>query len=59
MEGDVKFAEDGTMTLLNSLIGGWGDSLVGFSGKFDAASSSYTWDAEYVSSMKFHVVLNK
>ncbi len=31
MEGDVKFAEDGTMTLLNSLIGGWGDSLVGFS----------------------------
>ena len=55
----MKFAEDGTMTLLNSLIGGWGDSLVGFSGKFDAASSSYTWDAEYVSSMKFHVVLNK
>lgn len=59
MVGDVTIAEDGTMTLLNSLIGGWGDSLVDFSGNFDAASGTYTWDAEYVSSMKFHVVLNK
>lgn len=59
MEGDVTIADDGTMTLLNSLIGGWGDSLVDFSGKFDAATSTYTWDAEYVSSMKFHVVLGK
>ena len=59
MEGDVTIAADGTMTLLNSLIGGWGDSLVDFSGKFDAAASTYTWDAEYVSSMKFHVVLSK
>lgn len=59
MAGDVSFAEDGTMTLKNSLVAGWGDSLVGFSGKFDAASGSYTWDAEYVSSMKFHVALSK
>ena len=59
MVGDVTIAEDGTMTLLNSLIAGWGDSLVDFSGKFDAATSTYTWDAEYVSSMKFHVVLGK
>lgn len=59
MGGDVAFAEDGTMTLKNSLVAGWGDSLVDFSGKFDAASGTYTWDAEYVSSMKFHVVLSK
>lgn len=59
MGGDVSFAEDGTMTLQNSLVAGWGDSLVGFSGKFDAASGTYTWDAEYVSSMNFHVVLSK
>lgn len=59
MTGNVSFAGDGTMTLLNSFIGGWGDSLVDFSGKFDAATSTYTWDAEYVSSMKFHVVLGK
>ena len=59
MEGDVTIADDGTMTLENSHIAGWGDGLVDFSGKFDAATSSYTWDAEYVSSMKFHIILNK
>lgn len=59
MEGDVTIADDGTMTLENSHIAGWGDGLVDFSGKFDAATSTYTWDAEYVSSMKFHVILNK
>lgn len=59
MNGNVSFAEDGSMTLLDSSIAGWGDSLVDFSGKFDAATSTYTWDAEYVSSMKFHVVLGK
>lgn len=59
MEGDVTFAEDGTMSLQSSYIAGWGDGLVDFSGKFDAATGTYTWDAEYVSSMKFHVILEK
>ena len=59
MVGNVSFAEDGSMNLVDSEIAGWGDSLVDFSGKFDSSTGSYTWDATYVSSMVFHVELSK
>lgn len=59
MKGVVTIADDGTMTLKSSHIAGWGDSLVDFSGKYDAATGTYTWDSEYVQSMKFHIVLGK
>lgn len=59
MDGTISMDSEGNLTLISSLIGGWNDGLVDFSGKFDAATGTYTWDAEYVQEMKFHVVLNK
>ncbi len=60
MDGEFSVADDGTMTLENSLIAGWGDSLDDLEGKFDAATGTYTWDAYYYGSeMVFHVILSK
>lgn len=59
MDGTIAMDSEGNLTLISSLIGGWKDGLVDFSGKFDAATGTYIWDAEYVQEMKFHVVLSK
>lgn len=58
MAGTISVADDGTVTMLDSHIAGWGDSLLGFDGRFDA-TSGFVWDAEYVSSMMFHIEMNK
>lgn len=59
MTGNVAVASDGTMTLVDSYISGWGDGLVDFSGNYDAATSTLKFVAEYVSSMKFNVTMVK
>lgn len=59
MTGNVAIASDGTMTLVDSYITGWGDGLVDFSGNYDASSSTFKFVAEYVSSMKFNVTMVK
>lgn len=59
MVGYMTVNADGTLSLVSSSIAGWGDSLVDFTGKFDSAAGTYTWCAEYVSSMKFNVTLTK
>lgn len=59
MTGNVAIAADGTMTLVDSYIAGWGDGLVDFSGNYNAATSTLKFVAEYVSSMKFNVTMVK
>ncbi len=59
MVGIVKVAADGTVSMLNSSIAGWGDSLLGFEGTYDAENYGFSWDAEYVSSLVFHVEMSK
>ena len=41
------------VSLADSYIAGWGDGLVDLTGSYDAASSSFSIEAEYVSGMKF------
>lgn len=59
MTGTVAIADDGTMSLVTSLIAGWGDSLVDFAGTFDASTGSYKLTSTYVSSMVFNITLTK
>ena len=53
MTGNIVIAADGTVSLKDSYIAGWGDSLVGLTGSYDASTSSFTIEAEYVEGMKF------
>ena len=43
-----------TVSLVDSYVPGWGDNLVDLTGSFDAASSTFQIEAEYVSGMKFY-----
>ena len=47
MGGIISIAGDGTITLLDSLVPGWGDSLDDLTGSFDAATSTYSLVAVY------------
>ena len=47
MGGVIKIADDGTITLVDSLVPGWGDSLDDLTGTFDAATSTYSLVAVY------------
>lgn len=53
MRGNIIIAEDGTVSLIDSSVLGWGDSLVELFGTYDAGHSSFTVEAEYVQGMKF------
>lgn len=60
MVGKFKLNSDNTITLEESSIAGWGDGLVALhDGKYDPATGRISWDAEYVSSMHFHLTLTK
>ena len=53
MTGYIKIGADGTVSLLDSYVTGWGDRLESLTGTYDAATSTFTIEAEYVSGMKF------
>lgn len=60
MTGDIAIADDGTLTLVDSYLSGWGDSLVSLEGSYDAASSTFNYVAEYTNyPMLFHVTMTK
>lgn len=60
MNGHFKLNEDNTLTLVDSSIAGWGDSLVGLTnGTWDPATGTFSWCANYVSDMDFYVTLTK
>lgn len=55
MTGNIAIAADGTISLVDSYIAGFGDSLVGLSGNYDKATGKMTINCEYVSGMKFNM----
>lgn len=61
MEGEIEIADNGTITLIDSYLIGWGDSVEELNnGKYDAASGSITYQAVYnKGTMFFNVTLNK
>ena len=52
MGGTIALAADGSLSLVSSLVPGWGDSLEGVEGTY--SSGVFTLVAEYVSGMKFY-----
>lgn len=57
MPGHIQVDASGTITLLDSLVPGWNDSAEGMTdGKFDAATSTISYDLEYTS-YPFHFVV--
>lgn len=47
MKGVFSIADDGSLSLVSSKVAGWGDSLDGLTGTFDAATATYTLQAIY------------
>ncbi len=56
--GDIQVDSDGTISLLNSFVAGWGDSAESLSGTWDAATSTLAWDCAYAG-MNFNVTMTK
>lgn len=60
MEGLISIEDDGTISLLDSYVPGWGDSAEDLEGTFDAATGTFSWAVTYTDyPFIFHVVLNK
>lgn len=59
METYVSVAEDGTVSLEDSYIPGWGDGLDSLEGEYDFGSSTLTYSTVYAGTLKFNVVLVK
>jgi hypothetical protein len=54
MVGDIKVAADGSVSLVNSLVEGWGDSLVDFSGTWKKDEKTFSVVAVYANGMTFN-----
>lgn len=55
MGGVISIADDGSVSCLSSKVPGWGDSLDGFSGTYDAATKTFNVVAVYNgNTMFFH-----
>ena len=61
MEAFVSIAGDGTMTLLASLVAGWGDSVdsMGDDSKYDFATHTFTYNVDYAGLMTFNVTATR
>ncbi|MCH5174434.1 MAG: DUF5012 domain-containing protein [Prevotellaceae bacterium] len=60
MEGLISIDDDGTISLLDSYVPGWGDSAEDLEGTYDAATGTLSWAVTYTDyPFIFHVVLNK
>ena len=54
MTGNIVIAEDGTVTLKDSHVIGWDDSLISLTGSYDASTSTFKIEAEYVNGITFY-----
>ena len=60
MEAVVTISGDGSITLEDSYVAGWGDSADAFeNGQFDADGKSISYTLFYAGVIEFHVTLNK
>ncbi len=58
MQGVFSVADDGTVTLLEGSVAGWGDGPDGYTGTFDAATGTFTMNTVYAG-MNFIQTWNK
>ena len=56
MTGTIAVSTDGTVSLIDSHVTGWDDSLLDLTGTYDAANSTFTIDAVYVNGLMFHQI---
>lgn len=57
--GTIAIDADGNVTALDSYLPGWSDGLDDFvGGKYDAATGTFSWDAQYAG-MDFYVTMTK
>ena len=54
MTGTIRIAEDGTISLVESHVIGWGDSLKDLTGFYDSATSTFIIQVEYSDGIKFY-----
>lgn len=54
MTGDIVISEDGTVTLKDSHVKGWDDSLISLNGSYDESTSTFKVEAEYVDGLNFY-----
>lgn len=59
MTGNVAIDESGNITLVDSYVAGWKDSLVSLSGKFDSTTNIMKVLAVYNDGMKFNMIWTK
>jgi len=57
MVGHIALAGDNTITLINSQVAGWGDSLDGLvNGSYDPDTETVKWTAQYIETYDFNVI---
>jgi len=57
MVGNIALSSDNVITLVNSKVAGWGDSLDGLTdGSFDPATQTAKWTAQYAGAYNFNVI---
>ena len=60
-KGYLQLLADNTLVCLSNGVAGWGDSLDEgtFSGSYDPATETLTWQEDYAGSMTFYITLQK
>lgn len=61
MKANVAIATDGTMTLISSLVPGWGDSAdgMGADSKYDFTTHTFTYSVDYAEVMTFNITATR
>lgn len=61
MSAEVEIAADGTMTLNDSFIAGWGDGLdgMGADSKYDFTTHKFTYNVDYAGLMTFYITATR
>ena len=59
MQASFTIADDGTLTLVDSYLPGWGDGADAFVGKYDADSSQLVYQVDYAEVMSFYITMTK
>ena len=59
MQAEIKIAEDGTMSLIDSYVPGWGDRADAFEGTYDANTGTFEYVLAYAGVINFHVTMIK
>ena len=54
MTGTIRIAEDGTISLVESHVIGWGNSLKDLTGSYDSATSTFKIQIEYLDGLSFY-----